>query len=579
MNTPDSATPPSSSANSPVETRTPRRAVWKYAAGLAPGIIVWVVLVGWLAHLLYARAEWSEEADSATIREWIDEARNFRKTLPELVREYLRLRDETRHTGTPDPQLLDRLREKHDEIEDHMRGLGDPTRAYLGQLPSFPVIYRLEVALLAHESSEAHSIAWDSPLPHPRQMSEHRVRVLEYQPTGVPQNRALIRCEYQLHAFNKLQQREADRQRVYLLAGAVLIAATMLAVWFMYRFLQRERQREIERLTVLAEAEHQKGVVLEVRVRHQEAERERDELDRKLLHQELEAATLQKRADEAEKSALEMKSQLYASIGIMAGSYAHNIKNLLVRPNDLLARCLEADGLSHEQNGMLVEVRATLGTVTERLQQILRTIRRDPNNAETVRIDLAGLVRDTVATWAEMGRDKWKLQIVSEVANESLGVNADLSHLQQAIENLLFNARDATFEMRNHLREAARRTTDPTLRKQRLIEAAGWVGRVTLAARREDRFAVLEIRDTGIGMTDEVRANCMRTHFTTKRDNALYEGYSAGMGLGLSFVAVVLEHHGATLEIESTPMKGATFRVRFALAEEVQTGQASTENV
>ena len=41
-----------------------------------------------------------------------------------------------------------------------------------------------------------------------------------------------------------------------------------------------------------------------------------------------------------------MKSQLYASIGIMAGSYAHNIKNLLVRPNDLLARCLEADGLS-----------------------------------------------------------------------------------------------------------------------------------------------------------------------------------------------------------------------------------------
>ena len=31
---------------------------------------------------------------------------------------------------------------------------------------------------------------------------------------------------------------------------------------------------------------------------------------------------------------------LVASIGIMAGSYAHNIKNLLVRPNDLLARCM-----------------------------------------------------------------------------------------------------------------------------------------------------------------------------------------------------------------------------------------------
>ena len=52
---------------------------------------------------------------------------------------------------------------------------------------------------------------------------------------------------------------------------------------------------------------------------------------------------------------------------------------------------------------------------------------------------------------------------------------------------------------------------------------------------------------------------------TTKRDNALYEGYSAGMGLGLSFVAVVLEHHGAKLEIESAPHRGTTFRMRFPL--------------
>jgi signal transduction histidine kinase len=67
-------------------------------------------------------------------------------------------------------------------------------------------------------------------------------------------------------------------------------------------------------------------------------------------------------------------------------------------------------------------------------------------------------------------------------------------------------------------------------------------------------------------MTEEVRQNCLKTHFTTKRDNALYEGYSAGMGLGLSFVAVVLEHHGAELEIESSPLQGATFRVRMPIA-------------
>lgn len=520
-----------------------RRLVWKYAAGLAPGVLVWLVLVGWLAYLLHDRANWSEEADEAVVREWIDEARNFRKTLPELVADFVRLKQDS-----PPPE---KLAETRAEITEQMRALAEPTRAYLGQLPGFPVIYRIEVAVRAGPSPEV--FTWDSPLPKPRQQTVDRVRAVEYRPLGEADDRAAIRCEYQMHAFNKLQRREADRRRVSLVAGAVLLAATLLAVLFVARFLHRERAREVERLTAVARVEHQEKVVLEARLLRREAEAE--------------AADAQKRASEAERSALEMKSQLYASIGIMAGSYAHNIKNLLVRPNDLLARCIEADGLSRDQTGMLHEVKSTLGTVTERLQQILRTVRRDPGNAEVTRVDLAQLAKDTAATWAEMGKDKWKLVVAADpTADGALWVSADLSHLQQAVENLVFNARDATFEMRSHLREAARQVSDPAARKAKLIEAAGWTGRITVAARRMGTTPVLEVRDNGIGMTDEVRANCLRTHFTTKRDNALYEGYSAGMGLGLSFVAVVLEHHHAELEIESEPLRGTTFRVRFSQA-------------
>jgi signal transduction histidine kinase len=84
-----------------------------------------------------------------------------------------------------------------------------------------------------------------------------------------------------------------------------------------------------------------------------------------------------------------------------------------------------------------------------------------------------------------------------------------------------------------------------------------------MTVRPGDPGPVLEVSDNGIGMTDEVRANCLKTHFSTKRNNALFEGHSAGMGLGLSFVSVVLEHHGAALEIDSRPLEGATFRVRF----------------
>jgi signal transduction histidine kinase len=263
---------------------------------------------------------------------------------------------------------------------------------------------------------------------------------------------------------------------------------------------------------------------------------------------------------------LQLKSQLYASIGIMAGSYAHNIKNLLVRPNDLLTRCIESADAAPDREAMLREVKATLGTVTERLQLILRTVRRDPTNATIERVDLAALVREERHMWEEMGRDKWKAVVRTETPDSPLWVDGDHSHLQQAVENLVFNARDATFEMRNHLREEAKREPDPAARKRRLLEAASWKGEVSLRALMKDGSAVLEVRDNGIGMTDEVRKNCLKTHFTTKRDNALYEGYSAGMGLGLSFVAVVLEHHHASLEIESIPLRGTTFRILIPLA-------------
>jgi signal transduction histidine kinase len=150
-----------------------------------------------------------------------------------------------------------------------------------------------------------------------------------------------------------------------------------------------------------------------------------------------------------------------------------------------------------------------------------------------------------------------------------LWIAGDLSHLQQAVENLLFNARDATFEMRNYLRDEARRAEDldGVGRRQALIAAASWRGRVVLRGWREGNQVILEVSDNGIGMTEEVRRRCTETHFTTKRDNALYEGHNTGMGLGLSFVVAILEHHRATLEIESEPLRGTTFRARFPAAD------------
>jgi signal transduction histidine kinase len=530
-----------------------RRSLWTYAIGLAPVILVWAALATWLAVLILDRATLTEAADEASLREWLDEARNFRKTLPELIREAVVAREE-------EGGASDRVRLKLEEIKEHLQALNEPLRVYQNQLPLFPDVFRIEVLLNGSNHGEA-VVEYDSGLPRPRGETKDPIQRLEYRPLGPNDPHATIRCDYRVHALNKLQQREEDRQRRALLAEAVLGAATVLAVLFVIRFLRREQKAETQRLEAIAAAEHRDRELAEARV-------QQDAIERELLRKQLDAKELEARAAAAEAAAADMRTHLFANIGIMAGSYAHNIKNLLVRPNDLLARCVEANGLSNDQAGMLSEVRSTLGTVTERLQQILSAVRRDPTAIHSDRIDLNDLVREAGATWIDLAREKWKVTLSIEPIPESLPIRGDRSNLQQVLENLLFNGRDATFEMRNALREDVRNSPelDAIARRDRLIAAAAWKGEIVIRTRREGNGAILDVIDNGIGMTEQVKANCLETHFSTKRDNALYEGHAAGMGLGLSFVAVVLEHHRATLVIDSSPRKGTTFRILFPIA-------------
>src|ERR1700733_7679141 len=85
--------------------------VWRYVFRLAPLVILWLLMAGLLGWMLYTWAGWSEQADRADMREWLDNTRIFRKTLAELVREYVDLlQDEN-----PGPGYTNRLKNKRNE--------------------------------------------------------------------------------------------------------------------------------------------------------------------------------------------------------------------------------------------------------------------------------------------------------------------------------------------------------------------------------------------------------------------------------------------------------------------------------
>lgn len=509
----------------------PRRRWWTHGRVLVVPLLLWALVIGSLWEPIREWLGGSEEADRTILHEWLDEVPG---NLRGLIDRYLRKVDQARADDTAgNPNVNAELLDAREEVHEFLQSLGEPPAKRDGDTqPLFTRIYKIRIVF---DDDRTDPIEWSSHLPAPRADYRELTHALG------PRARAEVR--YQMHAYDKRQREEVLRAARVRRLGLLALLATALAVaWMVY--VQR-RQRDQERLLMQEE------------LRRQEAEHRQQEAEHDLLQQRL-------AAQEYEQKMLEMKSQLYASIGIMAGSYAHNIKNLLVRPNDLLRRCLEQDGVSPDQSRMLNEVKQTLGTVTERLQQILHTVRRDPSHSEMERLDLRGLLRGLEQTWRDLAWERWKLQLTVDDGEQPLWVEGDESHLQQAIENLLFNARDATFEMRQHLREQARQAEQgEAAKRQALIAAASWKGSVTVRAWSIRNAVLVEVSDNGIGMTEEVRRRCTETHFSTKRDNATYEGNTTGMGLGLSFVQVVLDNHGAKLEIDSQPFHGATFRIRF----------------
>lgn len=83
------------------------------------------------------------------------------------------------------------------------------------------------------------------------------------------------------------------------------------------------------------------------------------------------------------------------------------------------------------------------------------------------------------------------------------------------------------------------------------------------AARTEDGWGALQVRDRGVGMDAATRARLFEPFFTgfdtAHHSSGLFEFGARGLGLGLSVVKALIEMHGGRIEVESEPGKGSTF--------------------
>jgi signal transduction histidine kinase len=227
-----------------------------------------------------------------------------------------------------------------------------------------------------------------------------------------------------------------------------------------------------------------------------------------------------------------LQQERLSAFGEMAGGVVHDFSNSL----------MSIIGYSE----MLLSNAATRGDEATTLEylRIINTAGRDgahvvsrlrdfyrPRGASDVfeTLDLNEIITQSLALAKPrcakrgIGRDI-RFETDLEGSATASGIGAEL---REVLTNLIFNA----------------------------VDAIPGNGVITLKMRRQADDVIVEVIDTGVGMSAEVRQRCLEPFFTTKGDH--------GTGLGLAMVFGIIKRHQGTVEIESEPGKGTTVRVQL----------------
>lgn len=208
--------------------------------------------------------------------------------------------------------------------------------------------------------------------------------------------------------------------------------------------------------------------------------------------------------------------------GLMAASIAHDANNVLVAVLGDLYELRESLGADDEK---LKRLQLSVERLAALNQRLLHTTRQGRNRTPEP-FDLVGGVRDSLAVVGSHRELRGcRTRVTGEAAIE-MRTHPLLVH--QIVSNLVVNAAEATRGR----------------------------GQVEVRLGREPGAAVIEVHDDGPGVPPEMRARIFEALETTKAD---------GSGLGLFSVRSCATALGGGVEVDTSPLGGACFRVRLPL--------------
>jgi len=231
------------------------------------------------------------------------------------------------------------------------------------------------------------------------------------------------------------------------------------------------------------------------------------------------------------------QAQRVEVMGHLAGGVAHDFNNVLTAAGGS-AGLLRADLDGTEHVELVDEVQKAVergADLAKRLLQFARGGELSPVPVVVAAVvdDLLPILRRVVPV---------RINILLEASEAGLQAELDRVELEQAVMNLVVNARDAiadrgTIRMRVQARELE-------------------LGEARARGLPAGRYVVLTVRDDGEGMDEELQSRVFAPFFTTKEAGV-------GTGLGLATVQRVVGQARGFVRLESTPGAGTTFELWF----------------
>jgi PAS domain S-box-containing protein len=228
-------------------------------------------------------------------------------------------------------------------------------------------------------------------------------------------------------------------------------------------------------------------------------------------------------------------AQKMEGLGTLAGGIAHDFNNILAIILGYANR-IETLGAKPETSGAIKIIKDAVERGAALVQQLLTSARQ--TEARLSMLDLNALVRELEkmlqATFPKMIGFELRLQPDLPL------ITADRSQIYQVLLNLCVNARDAMKDRGTLTLETA------------MTPGAELTESFTGAAAQN--YACIRVRDTGSGMSKQVKSHIFEPFFSTKERGK-------GTGLGLSVVYGVVNNHRGFVQVESEPGAGTTFIV------------------